>query len=368
MNSVIKDKTFDKKSTQVTKGILIIMMLVHHVLQGYLVEGNAVHTLFHDMELYNNIVNWCKICISGFVFLSAYGYTCKLKEIQKEDFRSLFKNICGWIIRLEAVIIPIYIISICYKHFIIHESIIELYTYNQQFHPIYIIIDMLGLACYFGTPEINITWWYMYIAFLLILSIPFLLQAYKKWRYVLIPISLFLPLQLSSLEVRAGVQSNYAMLFPSMILGMAFAYEDWFTKIMKLQWNNKGLSYIVKLILASAFCSLSFVMGKYVKMDFAYVFGFSIPLLSYLFFERVPIIKNVLMIIGKHATNIFLIHTFIYYYWYTKFIYSFKYDGLIIVVLLCICVLVSGLLELIKRFGYNKLVNKLLCVVMDKEE
>ena len=38
----------------------------------------------------------------------------------------------------------------------------------------------------------------------------------------------------------------------------------------------------------------------------------------YEFLEGIPGIKHILMFIGKHSTNIFLIHTFIYLYFYEE--------------------------------------------------
>lgn len=59
-----------------------------------------------------------------------------------------------------------------------------------------------------------------------------------------------------------------------------------------------------------------------------------------------------------------MIHTFIYYYFYPELIYSFQDSWKILPVLLGICLVISVLIELFKKFtGYDKLTEKLLHMV-----
>ena len=76
---------------------------------------------------------------------------------------------------------------------------------------------------------------------------------------------------------------------------------------------------------------------------------------------RIPIIKDILYFIGKHSMNIFLIHTFIRDHYLHDFIYSLKYFLLIIIVLLFLSIILSILIEQIKRIvGYNQLIKHLI--------
>lgn len=85
------------------------------------------------------------------------------------------------------------------------------------------------------------------------------------------------------------------------------------------------------------------------------------PLLVFDIVAYVPILSHVLKFLGKHATNIFLTHTFIYYYFYTDFIYSFKKDWLILIVMLIVCTMLSIFIELVKKiFRFNLLIDKAL--------
>lgn len=97
----------------------------------------------------------------------------------------------------------------------------------------------------------------------------------------------------------------------------------------------------------------------YLTCGLIYCFPLTSVLYPYIVFEFVqgiPILSQLLLIIGKNATNIFLTHTFLYYYFYTDFIYSFKEPIIILVMLLIFNLLLSAAIELIKRItGYNKL-------------
>lgn len=53
--------------------------------------------------------------------------------------------------------------------------------------------------------------------------------------------------------------------------------------------------------------------------------------------------------LGKHSMNIFLFHTFIYYYWFRDFIYASRNPVIIFILLLTICIFVSLCLEGLKK-------------------
>lgn len=347
---------FSKEHTLITKGILIILMIVHHTLDTQFRNQYQVQTFISNETLLIHIVSFGSMCISGFAFLSAYGMTQSLKSRKSVQWNSCFKWIGVRLIKLESSIFFIYILALLYKRLIMHESISALYDNGAGTKFIYLIIDAFGMAVYFNTPQINITWWYMYFAVLLIITMPFLYMLYDKFRCLLLPVICLLPMAVSPLQTRAGIQSNYAMLLPSAVLGIAFAYEGWFGKIQ--QAGHK----IIKLACMLFAVKLTFDIWSYVGREPAYTLAFMIPLIVFELIAQIPILSTVLKQIGKHATNIFLIHTFIYYYWYTDFIYSFRYSLCIVFGLIAVCMAVSVIIELLKKIsGYHYLISKIVC-------
>lgn len=72
-------------------------------------------------------------------------------------------------------------------------------------------------------------------------------------------------------------------------------------------------------------------------------------------------VSKVLSFIGKHSMNIFLFHTFIFGLWFSSFIYSTRNPLIIFMLLLVICVLISVVIEMIKKIvGFNRVQGKLL--------
>ena len=62
--------------------------------------------------------------------------------------------------------------------------------------------------------------------------------------------------------------------------------------------------------------------------------------------------------------NIILLHTFIYSYYFGRFIYSFGHFLLIFAVLLAVSLLCSVALELLKRLtGYNRLRDRVVASI-----
>lgn len=348
-----ESNSFTKEHTLMTKGILIIMMLVHHVLASDMIGIYGVSTMLSDVRLTSNITIYCKMCISGFAFLTAFGMTHSLMVIQSNKRDNYFKAVCKRLVKLEAANIFIYILAVLFKRFVMVESIRELYDMGNGFSFVYIVIDMLGLSTYFGTPILNVTWWYLTFAILLIVAMPFICMAYEKFGRLFLLGGCILPI------VIFGEGFHFSRLLSSVIIGTAFAYEGWFEKI-----QNAGRSFWsrgVRICIEFGGIVLSYFIYCYTDIKYSYVFAFLIPLVVFEVIGYIPVVRSVLKFLGKHATNIFLIHTFLYYYFYTDFIYSFKKDWLILLVMLIICTLLSIVIELLKKIsGYNRLVGKLL--------
>lgn len=66
-------------------------------------------------------------------------------------------------------------------------------------------------------------------------------------------------------------------------------------------------------------------------------------------------IKQALAFFGKHSMNIFLFHTFIFYFWFKEFIYASRNPIIIFALLLSICLILSIGLEWVKKYTINKL-------------
>lgn len=76
---------------------------------------------------------------------------------------------------------------------------------------------------------------------------------------------------------------------------------------------------------------------------------------------------NVISFIGKHSMNIYMVHTFIYYYFCSNIIYVSRFPLIIFILLLTYSLLLSVLIEFIKKIIHiknfeNYLLNKILLI------
>ncbi len=352
--------TFSKEHTLITKGILIIMLLSHHVFNASDAEPFYIDTMMDDTVLFYRIVVFCRICIAGFAFLTAYGMTQKFKMMEDDNSASYFFLTVKRLVKLELSVVIVYVLAVLYKRFVAVQSLQTLYREEDESigaMMLHMFLDMTGLSEYSKTAQINVTWWYLSYAILLIVAMPFIYMTYKKFRYLLIPAGCLLPGAIFKSEV------SFAGLLPVVILGTAFAYENWFTK---LRYRNKGQA-VVGLLISGGVLYTAYLCHVTTDNGFSYTLAVIIPYLASQYVSRIPGVNICLKFIGRHATNIFLVHTFIYRYYYAEFIYSFHVALYILLALLGTSLCVSIVLELIKKFtGYNWLSDKILQYVDER--
>ena len=145
-------------------------------------------------------------------------------------------------------------------------------------------------------------------------------------------------------------------------LGILSADRDYPGRIR--DWNPLGKGIIASFIKGTA--EFLLIIGLlYTRF---YVWGTTLlpvweallPLLICAFhleyLNRVPVLSKILEILGIYSMDIFLIHNLIRARWFYDFTYSFGHWALIALVLLCISLGVSFLLEKIKKLiRYDRL-------------
>lgn len=354
---------FSKKDTNIVKGVAIIAMLFHHC---YVTNINfkAHGVLFapFSKETVVTLSLWAKVCVGIFVFLSAYGITISLKKLYDQN-KYERRNISWMTIRRIWKILsgfwPIYILAIIGCKIWAPASFS---VYKQgMVRIIYVLIDFFGLAHIFGTPTLIGTWWYLGLAFMEILLLPFLYYIYRKCgAFVTIALSYLLPMALS-LEMASLVH-----FLPAMVLGIWFAQENLFPKIA--DWEIPHVGIVVTRI--AEFCVLAVVLlgtvwlktskfGKVHPNVTDSVTPLAVILFTYLFLASIPILRDILCVLGKYSMNIFLFHNFIRSRWFEGFSYSFKFWWLIVIVLLIDNFVFSVAVEFLKEvLRYNRLTAK----------
>lgn len=346
MGEARKMRTFEKRDTQAAKGAAILLMLFYHLFesQELLVTLEVNHRPF-SQETFLMLSGFGNICVAVFVFLSAYGITKGLMADADRGTYGFAQSLKGAGRRC---------LKLMGSFAVMYVSVNALWFTRFDYRKLYgggwqggtlALLDMLGLAELFDTPTLNMTWWYMETAIVIIFLIPLIYPAVKKaGRYLLVP-ALLLP---AVLQMNENMQRYYLV----MLLGAVAAHEEWmeglFAWKLKKGWKLLfGLAFLVLAVL--------FRQNYMIHTCFLWIVDGPIALLLCWFMAEfaavIPGVSHVLIFLGKYSMNMFFVHTFFYMSLFRGFIYSFRYAGLIFLVLTGVSLAYSVVLELLKSGG-----------------
>lgn len=342
-------KQFTKKQTLAVKGLAILLLLTYHLFETeHLVTSMNVNYAPFELPDFLMFTGFGNICVAVFVFLTAYGIAKGLLEAGEITAQQAYGQATKRFLRLMLNFV------------ILYASVNALWWYKFDYRSLYgekkqgflyMLTDATGLSMFFDTPTLNMTWWYMEIAYLLIFLVPFLVWLVKKIGYPILLLALFVPAMIV-------VQPDLERYLFTAVVGVCAAYGKWPEWLMSrkwnpvLQWVAAFAGFAVCVLVRQNFA----VQESYVHIVDAFVALFLVWFAGVLL-DSVPVLSTILEFIGKHAMNIYLVHTFFYMALWQKYIYQFKYAGLILLVLLAVCLIYSIVLEGLKK-GVQFLIKK----------
>jgi len=322
------DFSLSQKDSAAIKGIAICAMLFHHLF--YLHPEYGVLT--HQLGLMG------KVCVALFLFVSGYGlcfqFTSKMDECAAccdmggVTLRFLLRRFIKFYLNYWVIFLLFVPLGI----FVFDRSLQTSYGEESNV-AVCIIKEFLGLN---GFQSYNATWWFNKLILTLYLLFP-LLFLYTRNKC----------LSLATLAITFIKFNNF---FP-FVMGMCFATNtDLFNKL--LQRIHPLLITVVPIIITAG---LFYVRQK---SSIPYTNGTCLDGIISLFMAMAVVslrccIKTgykLLGYLGKHSMNIYLLHTFIFLYFFPDFCYSFKNPALIFLSLLLSTLLISILIEKIKTF------------------
>lgn len=348
------------------KGVAILMMLFHHCFESAGRYAGYELNFFPLTEAQTiTIASFFKICVALFVFLSGYGITKSLGKTPPDSYaqqigKRTFSLMSGfWFIFVLCIASAV----------VIMPSMLKVYTSEHILNSLlYIIYDFLGLSELFGTPTLLGTWWYMSLALIIIAIMPLLYKFYKKFGWI----ALFIVTFLLNGFVKKSFNDeivNYDMIrwIFTLELGMVCADKNTLVKIksFKLIKKNNTVDYIVKLMIYSMIFVFCIYTRRFMDWSVSYIRDGLIPMFvviyCYTILAEIPLLRNVLWFLGKHSMNIFMSHTILRAYFLKDFLYGMKYSMLTFLVLLVLSVLLSIIIDLLKKYsGYDKLCQRIM--------
>lgn len=357
---------FSKKDTALVKGIAILMMLFHHCFESTGRYAGYEMNFFPLTESQTvTIASFFKICVALFVFLSGYGIAKSLERTPQDGYIKQIRRRCFSLMSGFWFIFVLCIISAA----LIMPSMLNVYSDPHIINRvIFVLYDFLGLAELFGTPTLLGTWWYMSLAIIIVAIMPVLYRFYKKFGAIAMFVITFLVCGFVKKSFNDEVV-NFDMIrwIFTLELGMVSADKDLLVKIreFKVIKKSNAADYFLKLIAYTAILFVCVYERRYIDWSVSYIRDGLIPMFvviyCYTILSPIPGLRNVLWFLGKHSMNIFLSHTMLRAYFLKDFLYGLKYSMLTFVVLLALSLLLSIVIDLLKRYtGYDKLCAKIM--------
>ena len=333
---------FGKERTAIVKGLAILLLLIYHLFENEsLITSMQVNYGAIKLENFLMVVGYGNICVSLFVFVTAYGISVGILSKEKVEMKEDCRNAVQRFVRLMVNFFVMY----CSINLLWHDFFDYKKLYGEGIQGgLYALTDALGLTMFFDTPTLNMTWWYMEVAYILIFLVPCLAWMIKRVGYSMVFFAFLLP---------TVINFNYDVERYLLVaaVGVAAAYGEWFEKLVAMKTCR-----LLQWILSVGAIALSVMVRQNYAIQESYIHVIDAMLvLLWVFFggvliAEVPVLHNVFAYIGKHSMNIYFVHTFFYMSLWQKYIYQFRYAPLIVAALLISSLLYSAILEMIKSW------------------
>lgn len=335
------DREFSRKDSLIVKGVAILFLLNYHLFE----DAGAVADLNVDyrpllLETFLTFSQFGNISVAVFVFLTAYGITKGLLAQERIEGWDIYRQALGRMMKLMGNFLALYVsVNLLWCHWFDYAS---LYGKGKQ-GALCMLIDALGLAQILDTPTLNMTWWYMEIAYILIFLVPLLFALVRKTGYFLLPAVLLLP-------VVVDLNPDVSRYIFTAAVGVCAAYGKWPDRLLDLKIRPlmRWMAGCAGLVLCVLIRQNFFVQERLLHLADAgiavFIVWFSMALPG-----SVPGVREVLGFIGRHSMNIYMVHTFFYLILWRYYIYAFHYAGVIFAALLLAGLIYSVILEWVKK-------------------
>ncbi|MBR5564918.1 MAG: acyltransferase [Roseburia sp.] len=349
-----------RQQSTMCKGMAILIMFFHHLFYdlNFWTQYDVIADPFTNKQL-ASLASVGKICVAVFVFLSGYGTARSFHERSIGNPKQIGENTISRLVKIMMHYWYIYIVAFFVALFAGTTSIPELYNSGDRNHWLKnMLVDFLGMPLLTQTPTLCTTWWYMSYAVMLIVVLPVVISIVKKYGAIvsLGGVIIILPF----MGITGDTAFGHWML--SAVLGVVCADYNIFEYLnRKLSGHRLYIALILNLVLIAIFALGRIKIREYVIIDatmallccFFVIFGLS----------KIKLIKDILLIYGRHEFTIFLTHTFIRKYYFADFTYSWKYP----IVMWIMLAITSLLLAMVLDWG-EKLVkfDKLTRYVQNK--
>ena len=337
---------FTREDTRIVKGIAIILMLMHHLFafpNRYPSDFSFAPTFsIYGTDFIVFLGQFGKICVALYMFLGGYGLFCQYRTGKKlhENIFKLYTNY--W--KIFFIFIPIgfllfsnqpsdycaeSIICNVFSKFDLNEFISNLIgwksTYNREwwFFKNYLCTIFLGYIFIQMTKSHKSFWVDLFWIIVIFITTQAVFPSFSN-----IPAFNTLTNNIFYVNLFTLDQSSC-----SFFMGVIFAKYNIYAKLNELLTSNKKTHQL-------AICICGFILAPCIRQLFgSQIDLFLVPLFTVCcitFCKKIPFLSKIFLVLGKHNTNIWLIHSFYCYYYYkiTKIVYLSKYAFVDLIILI----------------------------------
>ncbi len=294
---------FDKTLTNIIKGVMLILMFIHHFFQSpqWYIQGVS----YPHLEWLTHYPYQLRICVSVFAFFTGYFYVFN----KHQDLHYSLKKILGILIPFWCVFIPYYIIALATNT--IHFSL------SSFFFEALAIQHNIMIFC-----------WYVIFYSISMLLLPLIVKPKGIKKIVILFVSFYLPSILFRLlwgkkdnSCLYDIFLNFQMFFPMILIGYIVAYFNIFQKIdgIVLKLNNNVIKiFFYSFLLISTFCLQAKLFCWKARDPYLFILPCTFRTLSIPFFLyglinilkliKYGIVTKLLVSIGKYSLLMWFIH------------------------------------------------------------
>ena len=236
---------------------------------------------------------------------------------------------------------------------------------SKDGRPTYYILIKNITALSGGDCSYNSAWWFNTLILKYYILFPILFFCIRR-KPIIFFFSAVLSISLASVLFQ-GFRHNYLIVF---LLGMIWAYYNKNITLYFKSWGSKGVLFISGVLFMLSSASL-YLMCRESENEIYYrglpFFGI-ITVSVALAIKCVEQLKgySVVSYLGKHSGNIYMIHSFLYYYWFPDFFYSMPPLWMFITLLLS-SIAISIVIEKMKNIVlWNNLSNIVSQFILNK--
>ena len=315
------ENVFSSLNTKQVKGLAIVLMFIHHLwaFPDRIPGGNLKYIFYFS---YSSLGLFGKICVSIFFFLGGYGIYL---QSTKKDF-TILKNIKKLYVsywKVFLIFIPIALLF--FNNQINYCDSSNIYARFSNYSWNSVLENFLGFS-----NSLNGEWWFFKSYLIAIITFPLAKKIieknsiHKNIFYIVIfdiLITTIFP-QIGKIEGFGSLNKSYlynnlfcqsAPFAACFYMGILFAKENLIIKLRDLVKKNYKINFITDIIIMFFIMYLrTYITGA--ELDILFV-----PLIIIVFIDLISylhIISKLFESIGKHSTNMWLIHSFYCYYFY----------------------------------------------------